>query len=445
MNRSEYIRQLSSALGPRRVAYFGTRGADARTLTELPNFEQIFSQIAPSGLAGVDETCLESVTNTRVDLDAYSIDADIREHVTSLRGEMLDFFEKPSAVVPYRSCALLASACFPRGKVTHLGNFHEKQACFEHKPWVETSLADRGIRIVPWRYYADNDRDFIEESLDRNALVIRSNRSDGGTGVHYLSRQGALADAWPQHVDGFVAVAPFLDGLPLNVNACVFSDGSVAMFGASFQLIGIPTCTRRRFGYCGNDFASVRDLGNDALAELDTMVRAVGRWLAEEGYRGAFGIDALLVAGQMYLVELNPRFQGSSRLSADADAADGRADMFLAHLGAFLNLGIPDEATLEDLARRGGASHIVVHASHDGTYAGPCRAPRGFAPDLEPERDVHVEVGGMILNLVFRGGVIQNGYTLSDGAEAAIQAAVSCFSSSGIPRVANARSEGEQA
>lgn len=419
LNRSEYLRLLCRMLGRRPVVYFGTRGADARSLADLPNFECIFSQTAPADLAGVQERCLERMTGTRVDLDTYSVDDDRSPAVAEFRSAMLTVFEGSTAVVPYRSGALLASAWFPRSeRVLHLGNFHEHQACFEHKPWVETQLAAAGIRTVPWRYFADSERSVIEEMLATRPLVLRSNHSHGGTGVRYVKSVAELNNGWPEHLDGFLAVAPFLDGVPLNVNGVVFPDGTVSRHGVSVQLVGIPRCTTRRFGYCGNDFGAAAALDSQDVSEVDGMLAAVGQWLSRHGYRGAFGIDAILTKAGVHLVEVNPRFQGSSRLSAAIDVDAERADMFLAHVGAFLGAPVPDTLRLTELAKRPPRAHLVVHADAEFRARNRRVEASGCLADLMPAEGVRVKQGAMSVDLVFGSVITDDGLLLSSASRA---------------------------
>ena len=95
--------------------------------------------------------------------------------------------------------------------------------------------------------------------------------------------------------DGFLAASRYLDPhIPLNINACVFQDGTVTLHGPSVQLIGIPDLTRRTFGYCGNDFGAIRHLDPRFVKEFEKMVLKVGGWLWSQGYLGAFGVDALV-------------------------------------------------------------------------------------------------------------------------------------------------------
>jgi aspartate carbamoyltransferase catalytic subunit len=422
-SRSAYRQLLERKLGKRALVYFGTRGADARSLTDLRNFECIFSQIAPSGLGGVEEVCLESVTKRRVDLDSYNIDADESRAVSDFRAEMLCRFETLAAVIPYRAGAVLASAWFPRSdKVLHLGNFHELQDSFEHKPWVESQLAAVGVRTIPWRYFADNERPLIKEMLESTALVVRSNRSDGGTGVRFIHSAEELDRDWPPHTDGFVATASFVEGLPININAVVFADGSVSRHGVSVQLVGIEGCTSRRFGYCGNDFAAAAALDPGDIRQIDKTLDAVAAWLARHGYRGAFGVDAILFEHKVFVVEVNPRFQGSSRLSAVLDSQSDRADMFLAHIGAFLDLSPPDQLVSTDLLHRPLGAHIVVHGSDVQVMAErTVDPPPGFDFDLLSCGGVTVDAGAILANLVTRGPVTADGTSLSKAARSAVE------------------------
>jgi predicted ATP-grasp superfamily ATP-dependent carboligase len=258
--------------------------------------------------------------------------------------------------------------------------------------------------------------------LENTPLVVRSNRSDGGTGVRFIHSAEELDRDWPPHTDGFVATASFVEGLPINVNAVVFPDGAVSRHGVSVQLVGIEGCTSRRFGYCGNDFAAAATLDAGDIQEIDRTLDAVAGWLARHGYRGAFGMDAILSEHKVFVVELNPRFQGSSRLSAVLDSQSDRADMFLAHLGAFLDLAPPDHRTSTDLLRRPLAAHIVVHASDARLLEERALdPPPEFEIDLVSDGGVTVEAGAILANLVTRGPVTADGTSLLASARSAVE------------------------
>lgn len=425
ISRKRRVAEIQKALRRRRLIFFGTRGADAETLLELDGFAECFSLIAPLGSVAVKETCLETLTGERVDLDRYNPDHDRRPVMEDIRHGLLKAFGQPAAVVPYRPCATLASCWFPRSdRVKYLGVFHEKQAAFEHKPWVERQLADRGIRTVPWKYYADREVNLIGELLAAGPFVLRANRSDGGAGLTLIRDRSELAANCPEHADGFLAASPFLKGnTSFNVNACVFPSGVVTRHPASIQLVGLKSCTRRTFGYCGNDFAAFSSVDQSIVDELDTMVEQTGAWLHEGGYRGAFGIDVMLWEGEVYLTEVNPRFQGSTLVSARIDRELERPDLYMDHIAAYLGLAPADQLSLREMAEcQPPMAHVICH----NTTSAPIRA--GIVrPDelpvqcrLLPAQGISVQPEAILFQAVFGYAVTQTGLELAAETEARI-------------------------
>lgn len=367
-------RQIERRLGNRALIYWGVRGADARPLLAFEQLERVFSLISPLGadpVRGEASTCLELLGRRRVDLDHYCAATDIStaRQVDVLRTGLLEAFQRPVAVLPYRACPVLSSAWFPRAdQVLYLGMFHEQQACFEHKPWVETQVRSKlKLPLVDWHYVAEADAR-LPPGMRDGPVVVRTSRSQGGGGFALVEQTRALHRVRSGPAERFVAVSRFLEqAVPVNVNACVFPDGTTTLHAASLQLIGLPACTRRPFGYCGNDFGAIRDqLGRKQLDALDTMVRRVGRWLAANGYVGAFGLDALVHEGRVLFSELNPRFQASSPLAARIDQALDRPDVYLDHMAAFLDLPAGGDRPLRELVRaQPDLAHIVFHNTSD--------------------------------------------------------------------------------
>jgi len=117
------------------------------------------------------------------------------------------------------------------------------------------------------------------------------------------------------------------------------------------QLIGVAACTNRRFGYCGNDFGAAAELvGESGIGELEEIARRTGMWLYEQGYVGAFGVDALLYGCRICLTEINPRFQGSSASAAFVASRAGLPDIYLDHLCAVMGLAAPERHSLWEQA-----------------------------------------------------------------------------------------------
>jgi len=288
---------------------------------------------------------------------------------------------------------------------------------FEHKGWVESQLRTVGVSVVPWHYIADDDLGSLMSLLKEGPLVLRVNRSAGGVGLNLLRRFDELTTRWPAHDDGFLSVAPhFEPSIPLNVSACIFSDGTVTLHAPSLQLIGIPCCTGRIFGYCGNDFARVRDLDTSILKDLEVMTITIGQWLYRLGYLGAFGIDALVYKGKVLLTEVNPRFQGSTSIATRLAAGLDRPDIVTDHMAAFLGLEASPGNHLTDLAQaqKPIAQVIVYNTNPYPLQLSSSTIPDQWEPSLEllPEPGVKVLPNGVLFKLVLDRAVTQDGYTL---------------------------------
>ena len=411
---------VEAALGRRRLIWFGTRGSDAEPLLDYHQFSGCFSLVAPiNSVALSTESCLETIQQVRVDLNAYDTDTDTSEAARELHRQLVLACGEPAAIAAYRPAAFLSSAYFPRSEhVQYLGLFHEHQAMFEHKPWVEMGLRQAGVRVVPWRYLGDEDLERLEEWARAGPCVLRVNRSSGGAGVSLLRNFQELAAQWPSHQDGFLSVAPYLEpNIPVNVNACVFPDGAVTIHGPSLQLIGIACCTSRSFGYCGNDFALIRDLDPQVLDALEEMTITCGAWLHSKSYIGAFGLDALIYEGKVYLTEINPRFQGSSRMAARLATELDLPDIFADHMAAFLGLPGRRGPRLRELAsaQRPVAQVIVHNRSRHSAWRRQETAehPIGQTPLLLPQPGVEVVPEAILFKLEVDGPVTSDGQDLT--------------------------------
>lgn len=378
--RAQLIEQVEAKIGGRSLIWFGTRGIDADPLHSIRQFDGVYSLIARLGNPSWQpdqEVCLEDVTHTRVDLNRYTIDDDLSDAAAFLHNRMMMAIGEGALVAAYRSCHFLSAASFARlGSKSVLSLFFGIQSAFDHKPWVETQLQSCGIRTIPWDYYSDYEWDQIRERAATGPLVLRASYSDGGTGLRLITAGSTLPTAPPRVQDRLIAVSRYLNpNVPLNVSGCVWPSGRVTLHAPSAQLIGFRELTQNIFGYCGNDFSSLTSLLSDSeIDQLEQISLAAGTWLHSAGYRGAFGVDAVLYRGQILLTEVNPRFQGCSATGAEVSKSLGLTDVYLDHLGAFLGIEPGAERpSLREMARE--QAHPSIAKSHITCYAsdGPMR------------------------------------------------------------------------
>jgi hypothetical protein len=433
------VGQVRRALGGRRLIWFGTRGEDGEALLRFPELAASYAVMAPlrSGrLAPESNVTLEQLTGLRPDLDQHDIDLDVSEPAREFRRRLLREVSSHCAVVTYRPTRLVSAMAFSMTEtMTLVGLFKDRQAAFEHKPWVETSLSKRGVRTLGWRYIADEQRWRVRRMAAGAPLVLRANRASGGVGIVRIDNGSQVDACWPSDEEGFVGVAPFLgDAMPLNLSGCVYANGVVRLHPPSVQLIGVAACTDRAFGYCGNDFSAISALDDAALDQLDELGRSVGAWLSAERYAGAFGIDALYKDGRALFTEVNARFQGSSALSAELAVELDSPDLFLEHVAASLGIEpLHDGLSVRDWARlQAPRSHVVVHNTTQVVVA---RDPHVRLPALDGgarvsqllARDTVALPGATLYRLVTDGSVTVTGFELDMTTLRFIEDMSACF------------------
>lgn len=230
-----------------------------------------------------------------------------------------------------------------------------------------------------------------------------------------------------------MAIAPFLSGVPINFSGCVFADGTVRLHPASVQLIGIPSCTTRAFGYCGNDFGQLPErFGKATLDRIDSLGRRVGAWLYQERYLGAFGVDAIVADGEVLFTEVNPRLQGSSAVSALIARQLGSSDLFLDHLAASLGLAPVGSGFSigEWAALQPAISHVVPHNVSPAPLARgsePPTVPAGGSISQLAARGLPVDPGGALCCATLPRSVTESGFELHADVETLVRSLKAMF------------------
>jgi len=435
MARKGFLDEVSRHLGRRSLVWLGVRGADASALLQIPQFSKVFSTTAPlESVSAVSEVCLETMQKKRNNIHTWDIDQDNSAEIRKMHALLIAAFSKPVAVLTYRPDKFLAAAYFPQAaNVKYLGLFYEQQTAFENKSWVESELRKYGVRTLPWSYYEQHKMPDLNHLLSQGPIVVRSSSSShGGVGILIIREQNQIDFSLNDH-NAFYAISRYLEpNISLNVNACLFPDGTVSLHGPSVQLVGIPSCTGLQLGYCGNDFTQVRNLDINILDELETMTFQVGKWLVGMGYLGVFGLDAIVYRHHVYLAELNPRFQGSSTMAAALDEELGRPDVYLSHMAAYFGMPAPAYMPLRELAKQQREisqifcyNRILPPVFYTGTLMDQPDAA-GFMH--LPARDVEVEHEGMLFKAVVAGSVTTDGHSILKRCENRIAAMTETFS-----------------
>lgn len=424
-DRTAALRRISRALGGRDLIWGGLRSDDVEAISDLANVAESFSIIGGHDRGGaVPSLDFEDLSGRRVDLDGWDIEDHLDLAAThEFREALLHRLARPTALLPYRPSNFLSAILFARkDRCLDLGLFGAHQAMFDHKPWVEGLVADLGLPRIEWAYVADEEQDTVRRLLANGPVLLRVSRSSGGAGLVRVDDPAQVAERWPERPEGFVSVARYLnDALPINIGATVWRDG-VTMNHPSLQMIGIPGCATRPFGYCGNDFGAVTALDAEALNGIETSVVMLGNLLRRYGYLGTFGVDFLVHQGVPLFSEINPRFQGSTHASSQLSSDAGESCIFLDHIAAVLGLESPAPLRLGDIVHNIPAfAHLVVHwtGRPSVVLADPLvdmfdEHSKHCRTDVTAKPNLTTATGGVVARVTARTQMTSTGFELHD-------------------------------
>ncbi len=100
-------------------------------------------------------------------------------------------------------------------------------------------------------------------------------------------------------------------GESINCHVLISDGGDVVPLLASRQLLG-PGLRGERVRFEGNDFSWSMTCSQTTTESVHVAAIALGRAIHRKGFRGVCGMDMIVSAGLATIVDLNPRFQGSS-------------------------------------------------------------------------------------------------------------------------------------
>ena len=175
--------------------------------------------------------------------------------------------------------------------------------------------------------------------------------SGGGRGIEFASssRERDRAHYYQRYMPGTPCSAIF-----------VGAEGKAAWLGATQQLIGTAWTGARGFEYAGS--LGPLDIQPDQRRQWER----IGRVLAERfGLSGLFGVDAVVVEGTVWVVEVNPRYTASVEVF---ELACGLTTM-LPHVRACRDGELPRHWPVVPQERVGKA---IIYARNPG------RVPAGF-------------------------------------------------------------------
>lgn len=168
----------------------------------------------------------------------------------------------------------------------------------------------------------DIDYNFIKSIFNNNysEFAVQILNSGGGIGNVLLTKNYDCSKLIS--LEQPVLITPYMrDALPINVHIAV-SHNDVCIFPPSIQIIS------NVFNYCGSDFIKYSEIEDNKKREIYSECLKIGKKFQSIGATGIFGVDILLYNNQLFFIECNYRYQGSSFVLNRALLENGLPSIF---------------------------------------------------------------------------------------------------------------------
>ncbi len=144
-----------------------------------------------------------------------------------------------------------------------------------------------------------------------NEFVVQAMSSCGGSGTWLFSNQTENAIHKVINEKEQYIVTPFISkNASVNIHIIIY-ENEIILLPPSIQIISLESMN---FSYTGGDFIAYNKLSQSLKDKVRELAHTVGNHLRDKGYRGVCGIDFLATESDIYLMEINSRFQASTAL-----------------------------------------------------------------------------------------------------------------------------------
>ena len=193
-------------------------------------------------------------------------------------------------------------------KVVCLNN--QETVLFAHDKFKVKEYFNNILPILDFKIILGKDFDYAKlcKEFNTEKLVLQLADSSGGFGTILIDKN---TDFKPNKNSSYMVTKYCENNIPINVSVLI-SDKNVTKLPLSIQII---ERFNNRLMYKGSDFISYRDLVNNEITnKAKEQASKIASIMQKKGYRGFLGIDMIIYNDEVYLMEINPRFQNSSSI-----------------------------------------------------------------------------------------------------------------------------------
>lgn len=292
-------------------SWFGHRGSDAIMMTSLDphSLRASFIYGSVGGTTATDE-CSASLEK-RCGREAVSSD-DLEAHSEELIALGCCKEESsPSYVVPFRSTVPLEEWASDAGVVVCAASASLARVIADRR-FLTEQAAEFGVS-VPETVQIEPGWTYSRlRALLGAAFILKGVGGVSGRECFRVENARDFAAVLPRVEVGPIYAWRIVDGPSLNFHFCI-GETSLSIFDPTVQRLG-GSERLRPYRFLGNICKVGADIGSAALDGARREIVRLAELMREAGFRGVAGADVIVSDDAQYVVDVNPRFQGSSLL-----------------------------------------------------------------------------------------------------------------------------------
>lgn len=187
---------------------------------------------------------------------------------------------------------------------------NQKLVKFVHDKFKVKAFLKEDIPILKYTIIKGEEFEYkkLAKQFNTNELVAQTRNCSGGFGTFIIDKN---TDIKLNKKENYMITKYCTNNLSINISVLI-SNGDICVLPGSMQII---ERINNRLMYKGSDFIAYRELISKQIdIKAKQYAYIISEILQKKGYRGLLGIDMIVFEDDVYLSEINPRFQNSSSI-----------------------------------------------------------------------------------------------------------------------------------
>ena len=342
------------------AAWFGHRGSDTVMLTALDpvSISGAFLYGSAQGTRASSpwSRCLEASTGRESvssdDLESRTLDL-IRDGFSTRR---------PSRVIPFRSTRRLERWASINGVLVESAQAALVTEVADRRFLTEYA-SKRGVK-VPEAVQVSTRMGYADLRAEMGSeFIVKGVSGVSGRDCYLVGGEADLAAVRAATGSRELYAWRIVEGRSYNYHFCV-GNSWTTVFEPTMQRLA-PADRLRPYCFAGNTYKSTEGAPAE-LSGADREIHALARVLRDVGFRGVAGADVVVSGHEHYIVDLNPRFQGSSLILDLNLAASSMPRLVDQHVMAVSGGELHREVTSPLGSPQAVGGQVFVFAKQDG-------------------------------------------------------------------------------